>query len=266
MERLNLCGKALIICPHFDDACYSVGGLLLKNNFQEVDILTVFSQSKHVPNIKIFYHLLRIIEFCKLKALKKIIIRLISLVRRKEDFQYCKRVGASQFVLNMPDSLLRNYANPFVIDEMVESELQYNLALSAIKKSVFFNEYTYILCPLGIGNHIDHLIVFKTIVKSIKDNGAVSASVLFYEDLPYASLVDLSVLNSTATGRTGSIEPFYVDVTDVMALKQRLIEVYHSQYDLKLKPSIFYHASRLSNKNEKANADKCFERLWRLQY
>jgi LmbE family N-acetylglucosaminyl deacetylase len=259
----HLTGRTLVICPHFDDACLSIGGLLLKKTAQEVVILTVFSKSQHAPGFRLSYRFLKTADALNLNLLSKIVVDLISRERQKEDRLFCDTVCADQEVLSFPDSSLRGYVNPYDTCN-VEEEPVYRSVLGAIKKAISTDPYDSIFCPLAIGDQVDHLIVMKTFLQLLTKESRSQTEILFYEDLPYASGYSLDSLRSLAWQRTGVNNPSLIDVTAEMPLKQRLVDIYRSQASREMKNSLLYHARRLSMLRDRKNAASGYcERIWR---
>jgi hypothetical protein len=251
-----------VLCPHFDDACFSTGGLLLKRTAQKVVILTVFSKSQHAPSFRLCDFFLKTVDNLNMNLLRKIFVDLISIERRKEDRLFCDTVCADQEVLPFPDSSLRGYVNPYNICN-VEEEPVYRAVLSAIEKAIFAGSFDSILCPLAIGDQVDHLIVMKIFLKLLTKESRTQTKILFYEDLPYASGYSLDSISSLAWQRIGATNPLLVDVTAEMPLKQKLVDIYRSQVNREMKNSLLHHARRLSMlRNVKNGASGYCERIW----
>ncbi len=263
----HVSGKTLVICPHFDDACYSIGGLLLKNRSEELTILNVFSRSQNAPNSVLLRSLWKATETLNVKFLSALVVEIISKERQKEDQRFCDSLGAIQHVLTFKEAPLRGYAEPCLAsanDYGVHEEPIFNAVFGAIERFILSGFYDSILCPLAVGNHVDHLIVLRAFLKILNDRD-ISAEVFFYEDLPYASAYKLDFINSLARERTGSNTPLLVDITVEMPTKQSLIEIYRSQPISDTKLSVFSHAKRLfaSSDMEVDTTGYC-ERFWRL--
>jgi LmbE family N-acetylglucosaminyl deacetylase len=265
MDLPHFSGRTLIICPHFDDACFSTGGLLLKRTSKKVVILTVFSKSQDAPNLKPLKPLSKATKVLNLDFLRKIVVEVVSKTRQKEDRRFCDSLYAVQKILPFKDSSLRGYIKPcFTNADNIDKEPIYNAVFRAIEKCVFSGSYTSILCPLAVSDHVDHLIVLKAFLQILKKNRDIPAEVFFYEDLPYASAYKLDFISSLARERTGSNTPLFVDITIEMPFKQKLVDIYRSQSTWERKERILYHARRLSmSRDKRDNAEGYCERIWR---
>jgi hypothetical protein len=239
---------------------------LLKKTSQEVAILTVFSKSRHAPNFKVLGRFSKTVDALNLNLLRRIIVEVVSKERQKEDRQFCDSLCAIQKILPFKDSSLRGYIDPYCINiHSIEKEPVYRTVLRAIEKTVFSGFYDSILCPLAIGDQVDHLIVMKAFLQMLRKNRDTSAEVFFYEDLPYASDYKLDFISSLAWERTGSSNPLFVDVTVEMPLKQKLVDMYRSQSTREGKERILYHARRLfMSRDMRGDAAGYCERFWRL--
>jgi LmbE family N-acetylglucosaminyl deacetylase len=265
MDLPYFSGRTLIICPHPDDACFSIGGLLLKRTSKEVVILTVFSKSRDTRNLKLLKPFFNAIKVLNLNFLRGIVVKVVSKERQKEDRRFCDSLWAVQKILPFKDSSLRGYIQPCLTNaDNIDKEPIYNAVFRAIEKCVFSGSYTSILCPLAVGDHVDHLIVLKAFLQILKKNRNIP-EVFFYEDLPYASAYKLDFISSLAWKRTGSNTPLFVDITVEMPLKQKLVDIYRSQSTRKRKERILYHARRLfMSRDMRVDAAGYCERFWRL--
>nr|WP_219899071.1 hypothetical protein [Pontibacter ummariensis] len=103
----------------------------------------------------------------------------MSLLRAQEDMAFNKVFNSALNITNLAllDAPLRNgyvlQPGPFVENELTLVE--------EIKSYLVANVEGLLLCPLGIGNHIDHAICREAVLELYK-----KFDVLFYEDLPYA--------------------------------------------------------------------------------
>jgi len=275
MSLSHFSGKTLVICPHFDDACFSVGGLLLKKTSEEVTILTVFSKSQYAPNLKPLKPFLKANPILNLNLLRSIIAEWVSKERQKEDWRFCDSLGVVQSMLPFSDFSLRKYrtahsrtlqSNATCLVDNVERDPLYDDVCEAIAKYVFSGSYDSILCPLAIGDHVDHIMVLKAFLQVIKENKDIPVGLFLYEDLPYASHYKLDFISSLALQRTGRNSPLFIDITTEMPLKLQKLDIYRSQFEPSVKEKITFHAKRLSTLGPKKvdTAVRYSERLWRI--
>lgn len=239
---------------------------MLKKTAKEVTILTVFSKSEIAPNLKRVQPFLRVNKVLDTSIFKKLVVEVVSKERQKEDQQFCNSLGAVQNILPFSDSLLRGYHNPCLANaENINEEPIYGDVLRAIEKYISSGLYHSILCPLAVGDHVDHLIVLKAFLQILKKNKDIPAEVFFYEDLPYASAYKLDFISSLARERTGSNTPLFIDITAEMPLKLQKVDIYRSQLIRDIKERILYHARRLFvSRGMRVDAAGYCERFWRL--
>jgi LmbE family N-acetylglucosaminyl deacetylase len=257
--------KILIICPHFDDACFSMSGLLLKEKFQQITILTIFTKSIHAPHSKILYPITRIINFLKVPFLTELTADMVSKRRQKEDRQFCDNIGAIQATLTFEDSSLRCPIGTIRTNKQdTEKESIDDRVYKALEKIVLSDNYDLILCPLAVGDQIDHLVIMKALLQIFRSKKNFSTKVLFYEDLPYSSNYTMEAIYKVAMERTGSSDPIYVNITYEMPSKKNLCEIYHTQSTMFAKEKIFYHNKRLYASSHPRNIAVGYsERFWR---
>jgi LmbE family N-acetylglucosaminyl deacetylase len=266
VSQTHFCGRTLVICPHFDDACFSTGGFLSKKTSKEVTVLTVYSKCSYAPNLKLLKPLKRAVKFLNMNFLRGIIAPYVSEERRKEDQRFCDSVSATQRFLPFKEAPLRGSIELYSADlDNANREPIYGSVFKAIENCVSLGAYDSVLCPLAVGNHVDHMIVLKAFLQMLEKDKGISAEVFFYEDLPYASAYELDSIGSLALKRTGAREPLFVDITVEMPLKQKLMDIYRSQLGNETKESILRHARRLYMSWEKrTSATGSCERFWRL--
>ena len=264
MQDYKFLGRLLVICPHFDDACFSLGGFLLKGPSESVTILTVFSKSQHAPNYKFFYPFLKTNNALSTNPLQRFLIDSISIIRKKEDSEFCHQIGAIQGILPFEDSSARRCPayNPIFDKTKIDKSTVGNSVFETIEKWVFSGAFDSLLCPLGIGNQVDHLIVLNAMLRMLKTKQTPKLKIYFYEDLPYAAFYELDVIDSLACERIGSNNAEYVDVTKEMVSKQKLIDIYHSQGQKKA--PFPQHAKRLFAQSSYNTKMGFYERLWRF--
>jgi LmbE family N-acetylglucosaminyl deacetylase len=248
--------KTLVLSPHFDDACYSVGGLLSKKTmFDEIVILTIFSKSVFAPNVKVARVLLR-----------NSIAQYVTEKRKKEDSKFCDSIGAAQRFLPFKEATLRGYpslSSIFQVED-VESEPIYRNVCESLEDSISSGFYNAILCPLGVGNHVDHLIVITALSRILTNGKSTNSKIYFYEDLPYAATYESEYISWLAWERARTRKPLLVDITSEISVKKESIRIYRSQFDKKTEKKIEFHAKRLciSRKERAGNCAYC-ERLWK---
>jgi LmbE family N-acetylglucosaminyl deacetylase len=161
----------LVLSPHFDDAALSIGGSLAAHVFPEpVSIYTVFGVSNYTKNT---FH-----PGC----------REVTSLRRREDSRYAAALGARSAFADFKEAGLRIGCD---FESIFRSPVNTNPCKPArfdraIEGIVVDRHPRLLLCPAGIGDHWDHFLVCRAILKTKLE---VELPVLFYEDLPYAEQV-----------------------------------------------------------------------------
>lgn len=176
---------------------------------------------------------------------------------------FCRAVKASQAVLPFDDSSLRgcNSFNPvFNRTEVEEDNPTSQTILREIEKTCLLGHFDFILCPLAIGNQVDHLIVMNTMLRILETNPYLRKKVLFYEDLPYAGYYNSDSINKIVTTRICSKSAQYIDITGEMSVKLKLMDIYWSQGHKKT--PILEHAKNLYGTQNNTNLNDYYERIW----
>lgn len=184
------------ISPHLDDAVFSAGNLLLRLvSKTSITLITVFTEGSSFPytlSAKVF------LKKCGYKNALDLFKD-----RRTEDLAVCGELKAKSVHLGMVDASFRkknseSYGVKFIgslvpelthvypiyrlhivsgkisrEDKAVLSEVEAKLrAFSEIKKGGF------VFCPIGIGRHVDHIIVRDVCQK-------LFPRLICWEDFPY---------------------------------------------------------------------------------
>lgn len=155
--------SVFILSPHIDDAAFGLALTIAKcvSCQVPVTIINCFTVTKWtavpVPNKS---------------------IEVVSQLRKDEDAVFYKSIGNIKIVnLDLLDAPLRNryifQHQPFVGNEL--------FLIEQLTKLLRLHVDGTMLCPLAIGDHIDHAICRATVLNIYKET-----DVLFYEDLPYA--------------------------------------------------------------------------------
>lgn len=162
--------SVVILSPHSDDAALSAAALFARGD-KKPKVVTIFSKSAwsrtggHAPD-----------------RVKEITAR-----RRREDSLAMQRLGAGvPSRLNLKEAPLRHYRSMADIlgDKIDPSDFDTIKAVAKKLKAVLTQPRSCILvAPLGLGGHVDHLIV-REVARATKTGGLA-----FYEDLPYAAIL-----------------------------------------------------------------------------
>jgi LmbE family N-acetylglucosaminyl deacetylase len=225
--------KIYILSPHIDDAAFGLALIVSKcaSYNISVTIINCFTITKWtaVP-----------VENKELNA--------VSILRKNEDLQFYRAINSNIEIINLDllDAPLRNgyifQQQPFRPDELELIE-----ELSQLLKS-----YTdgLLFCPLGIGNHIDHAICRKAVLKLYGNS-----DVLFYEDLPYANRIKQSEILEHIEELQRELGTTLANYTDgllnCMVDKKQVISLYKSQMNEEISSEIISHLNALKG-----------ERIW----
>ncbi len=175
--------RLYILSPHFDDAIFSVGGIidLWSSSFDTVTIINIFSASspppeKLSPQAKLFHQ--------RFKSNDPVEIRRC----QDSDAFNCFEVKVIEFAeldaiyRSYPISNEPLYQNPIdIFGSIHELDRQLIIDISRKLESLIkYSENNLFLAPLSIGGHVDHEITRLSAEVSIQDQ------LLYYEDCPYA--------------------------------------------------------------------------------
>jgi LmbE family N-acetylglucosaminyl deacetylase len=214
--------KVAVISPHFDDACFSLGGSLLTWTRQRhnIDIFDCFTVSNFVAD-----------GGDRDPAQ-------VSRRRRLEEESFVQQLGsnASYFGLGEKDAPLR-LSCP-LNDVFGRSAADDPEALARLRSALRITDtYDVIVIPLAAGRHIDH-----ELAKAVAIDEAQDRCVAFYEDLPYsAQLADHDIAElATAAGHQAkkSLLPLAVGRGVSWEEKARLVRLYKSQVTAEVEAAI----------------------------
>lgn len=174
----------LYLSPHCDDICFSLGSYVASQG--KGKLLSVFTRSNHVRNAEL-------IETQKLYELPpEARIMSAMAIRRDEDERFAAEVGLTTSYGNLDEAPVRG-REPFDAACVHEDTNQYSAAIMGQIKSLHLGvepRSSVLYCPIGIGRHVDHLIVRDTVLENLSELRKLYR-VCFYEDLPYAANHDL---------------------------------------------------------------------------
>ncbi len=171
--------RIALLSPHLDDAVFSVGGLMaaLSDEGHELHLVTCFTRS--VP------HPTGFALACQLDKGLSAEVDYMQL-RREEDVRACALLDAEPHWLDLPEAPHRGYHSAaalfgdFAEADTVQPELQEQLesAVAKIKPDL-------ILSPEGIGSHVDHRQVRRTVVR-LQERFPAALFLRWYDE-PYLS-------------------------------------------------------------------------------
>lgn len=217
-------GHALFIQPHYDDVPLSCGGTVARMVAQgdSPHMITVFASDlvdEMVGDFAAWKH-----SRWKVTDADHVLA-----VRRAEDAEAAQALGCGVRWLGLPDAIYRgdryrSDAELFGALPDEELELAWHLA-DEIRHLPEWQDGTRVFVPLGVGNHVDHQLVFQ----AGRQLAAQGVEVYAYEDCPYAIHTPAGVpARLTALGDAVG-EPIVVPIGDRLERRIDAIARYRTQ-------------------------------------
>lgn len=240
--------RILILAPHVDDTAFALGGYVSKyigeKNFYIVNVFGKQDYTLYWNNY----------ESSRKKAYPQ-----------EEERIFCRAANIEQMYLwDYPDAPLRklyqhhSYMNTsdstgWIIQQ--EASLLRQITAS-INKVVNEIQPDYVFCPLGIGKHVDHILVRQACF-NLK---LPCEKMLFYEDMPYSiSFNRVNVIEEIQKIYNATLIKEECDITLDIKRKRDFVNIYQSQLmGFQMKAIIDY--SIRGNENEKI----AVENLWKF--
>lgn len=167
--------SVLVLSPHLDDAAFSLGPLLAQySKSVRFIIATAFSKSVDAPS--------SFALACQLDKGLSVNDDYMG-IRRQEDLGWAETIGVEAIYGELPEAPHRGYNSAAALFGPLLPEID-------VRKHLFewtthlLNQYKplALLSPMGIGNHVDHILVKET----AEHLNIAQVPVYFYKDLPYA--------------------------------------------------------------------------------
>ena len=172
--------KVLIISPHLDDAVLSCGDLIdkLVNEKYSVDVITIFS--KEMKKSQLSSAAIKFHNNCFLpdNPMKQ---------RKQEDKLAHEYLKCNSYYMELPECLYRKYKTKFLypdLDNIYHLDKDDSKIIKKIEKGLIkiINNYDYILAPLGLGGHADHIASNKAVNNIMQE---IKGKLYFYEEVAY---------------------------------------------------------------------------------
>lgn len=165
----------LVLSPHLDDAAFSVGPLVSEiAGRAKVIVATAFTKSEK--------NLSKFALACQLdKGLSSEVDYMA--IRRQEDLVWAKRIGVEVIHGLLAEAPHRGYQSanelfePILAADLIEKCLKewlVNLTSSVKPRAI--------LCPLGVGKHVDHVWINKV----ARETTDAATPLFFFKDQPYS--------------------------------------------------------------------------------
>lgn len=202
--------NTLLFEPHFDDAAYSLSGLILSGVIDpmEAELVTVFTQSTFAP-------------YANVKTIDE-----ISALRAIESASFCQQLKLKNSTLGFSEAPIRGYSLDAIFDENYKSNLEQNLKDNLLKEMGRLKKQfqpSRIFCPLGISGHIDHFIVRECAEETFENQ------LFYYEDLPYAGEISSAEYQAWIDALTIDLIPLKNEWNSFLKERIRLLKTYQSQ-------------------------------------
>jgi len=153
-------------------------------------------------------------------------------MRRKEDIKALDYMQADYLWLDYPDAIYRGTPAYYASDGQLISEVNpgdMGIDTKLAQDLVTLHERlpdTVWYAPLGAGRHVDHQIVCSAVDRLIQRG----ANVKLYEDFPY--VLESGALEARLQDLGGTLEPAFVEMSEMLHLRQEAAEMYASQIQL----------------------------------
>ncbi len=217
--------ECVFISPHFDDVILSCGELLRQLSGKvTITVVNVFTKAHSGP------YTISAKKFLKDSGHTMDAVKLYK-KRLLEDTDAFAEFDVKVVNLGLTDALFRKKKNPSIFgkvlaefDHVYPTYRWHMTALSSkdealttleSKLHAYTGEDTLVFSPIGIGSHVDHLVVKKVCEK-------LFPHIVFYEDFPY------NVRIGQTKQQTSLKERF--EVVPTMEQKTKDIQKYASQY------------------------------------
>ena len=223
--------KVYILSPHIDDAAFGLTLTISKLiGKADITIINCFTITKWTA-----------------VAVENKEIDTVSRLRKNEDAEFYTSIGNVNIInLDLLDAPLRN-GYIFQNQPFQHNELE---LIETLKKLLQQHVDGLLLCPLGIGNHIDHAIAREAVLQLYKN-----AKVLFYEDLPYAFRITYAQIESQVNNLSKRLNVMLTSDINVLSSnsvnKEKAIRTYKSQMNDEICAEIKSHLNNLGG-----------ERIW----
>ena len=223
--------KITVLAPHPDDAGFSIGGILdFIKLYSDICVITIFGKTDYLGIYGVTSNWQQATQ-----------------VRFKEEQDYCKTINAYLVYIGYEDAIIRFHHKEK--DIILSPKNNRNLILDTelvnqIKSIINIQKPDFIFVPLGIGNHIDHLLT-NSIGQIISQETILP--IIYYEDLPYAA----RVYSSEVTKHIKYVDKNLVSIDIILghhlAKKLENIKLYHSQITKKILIDIESYARYIDN-------------------
>jgi LmbE family N-acetylglucosaminyl deacetylase len=223
--------RTILVSPHSDDIAFSLGGTLLQDFFHGPSLMvTIFTKSNFSPCIKI-------------PGPEE-----ISKIRHLEDVEFAGRLEIKFQSFGFSEPPLRGYSRRDIFaNNNPASDPIYTEVYHALSKLIRSSECELVVSPMGLGNHIDHIITCNVCCRIAREN---NIRIIFYEDLHYASQLTFKQIKVRANSISPYLQPRKINITPKFNDKIENIKLYKTQARGIFQTMIKSHALRLGIENK----------------
>ena len=167
--------RAVALSPHLDDAAFSCGGILarLAAAGWDVTVCTAFTRSVSNPT--------GFALACQLDKGLPAEVDYMAL-RRAEDAEACRRLGARPLWLDFAEAPHRGYGDARALFRPVDAGDDVALPLRRAVERVLSCTPELVLGPQAVGGHVDHVQLVHALRAALPED----APVLWWTDFPYS--------------------------------------------------------------------------------
>ena len=223
--------RHIFLSPHFDDAVYCCGGTLgvqASCGLRPL-VITVFAggppAGQELSPFAAQIHR-------RMGFRQDTPVEVVVATRRKEDAKALDYLQADYLWLDYPDAIYRGTPVYYAGDGQLISEVNpgdMGIDTQLAQDLVTLHERlpdTVWYGPLAAGRHVDHQIVCSALDRLIQRG----ANVKLYEDFPY--VLESGALEARLQELGGTLEPAFVEMSEMLHLRQEAAEMYASQIQL----------------------------------
>ncbi len=201
----------VVLSPHFDDACLSLGGVLCA--LHGATLVNIFTRSLWLPQ----------------SPNERATEEQVRAIRESEDRAFAAHCGLARHDLQVrdPGAQGRNSLDLLHLEQDVADATP---ALLRKLDELAGEERSFLFCPMGIGRHVNHRATAEIVLRHLEPIRQ-KYDLLFYEDLPYAAnpyrrLGGLGRVRRRLRGSALRRQVFLLDWPE----KEALIGLYPSQF------------------------------------
>lgn len=170
IERMKRDG-VVVLSPHFDDACFSIGALLRR--IETGVLVNIFNRSNYLPNPP-------------KDTTPPLREETVAEVRGREDRTFAALCGLHRRQLGFSEPGFQDRKNDDLSTVDLDVTMAESVVLETLKACVGnTSRKPYLLAPMAIGTHVNHHAVYQIVRRNAAEL-ATRFHLCFYEDLPYA--------------------------------------------------------------------------------